>query len=102
MVVTWDSYITWARHGHGSHMTWRWHGHEMAWHGGDMGVTRAWHSHCMGMTWAWQSHEMEMAWTHWKLRLQQVPMNLEQALVATTTYGLPEGCHLWSYDHVQA
>ena len=28
------------------------------------------------------------------LRLQQVPKNLEQALVAATTYGLPEGCHL--------
>ena len=31
------------------------------------------------------------------LSSRQVPMNLEQALVAATTYGLPEGCH-----HVQA
>ena len=28
------------------------------------------------------------------LRSRQVPMNLEQALVSATTYGLPEGCHL--------
>ena len=28
------------------------------------------------------------------LRLQQTPMSLEQTLVAATTYGLPEGCHL--------
>ena len=28
------------------------------------------------------------------LSSRQVPMNLEQALVAATTYGLPEGCHL--------
>ena len=28
------------------------------------------------------------------LSSRQVPMSLEQALVAATTYGLPEGCHL--------
>ena len=28
------------------------------------------------------------------LSSRQVPKNLEQALVAATTYGLPEGCHL--------
>ena len=28
------------------------------------------------------------------LRPQQTPTGLEQALVAATTYGLPEGCHL--------
>ena len=28
------------------------------------------------------------------LSSRQVPMNFEQALVAATTYGLPEGCHL--------
>ena len=28
------------------------------------------------------------------LSARQVPMDLEQTLVAATTYGLPEGCHL--------
>ena len=28
------------------------------------------------------------------LSSRQTPMSLEQALVAATTYGLPEGCHL--------
>ena len=28
------------------------------------------------------------------LRSRQTPTSLEKALVAVTTYGLPEGCHL--------